>query len=288
KVNPEQLSLLIKKEWRLSYVTPLYRFKHTHLKSYSRQLSAFIAAEKQKGTAVEVGPETGFKVTFSTVLGLTESDEDTEAVFIQIRSRPPFAQEGAPDVVVWSGWLACVNGNAEYIGSLPVDFTCLPLFCASGAESLTSLVQSWLRNSFDCNFGQLGISSSNLQWLAAMWTGCQPAVNIRYLKLSWTLPARPPLDVSYTIHPGDAWDLWSSIHQEKDRMSAEEVNLFMRCIESNFFRHFRVHLSAGELVKVSTAVGSAHRDGKIKFLNCDYMSSILALLTESALFMMPI
>lgn len=78
------MALLVKKEWKLSYVTPLYQFRHTKLKVYSRHLSAFIMAEKQQGMAVEVGLEAGFKVTFSTVLGMAETKDDAETVFIQV------------------------------------------------------------------------------------------------------------------------------------------------------------------------------------------------------------
>lgn len=84
KVDPEHIALLVKNEWKLSYVTPLYRFRHTELKSYSKHLSAFIIAEKQQGVAVEVGLEAGFKVTFTAVLGLAETSEDAETVFIQV------------------------------------------------------------------------------------------------------------------------------------------------------------------------------------------------------------
>lgn len=85
KVTPEQLALLVKTEWQLSYVTPLYQFRHTQLKSYSRQLSAFIAAEKQQGLAVEVeGPQSTFRVSFSVVQGMAEADDDAETVLIQV------------------------------------------------------------------------------------------------------------------------------------------------------------------------------------------------------------
>lgn len=84
KVDPEQVALLIKHEWKLSYVTPLYRFRHAKLKLYSKHLSAFIIAEKQQGVAVEIGAEAGFKVTFSAVLGIAETGKDAETVFIQV------------------------------------------------------------------------------------------------------------------------------------------------------------------------------------------------------------
>lgn len=84
-VDPDQVALLVKGEWRLSYVTPLHRFRYTLLKSYSKQMSAFIVSEKQQGLAVEVGPESDFKVTFSVVLGLAETDEDAETIIIQVK-----------------------------------------------------------------------------------------------------------------------------------------------------------------------------------------------------------
>lgn len=85
KVNPEQLALLVKKEWQLSYVTPLYQFRHTQLKSYSQQLSAFIAAEKQQGLAVDVEGTNGhFKVSMLVVEGMAEADDDAETVLIQV------------------------------------------------------------------------------------------------------------------------------------------------------------------------------------------------------------
>ncbi|MGH0137509.1 UNVERIFIED_CONTAM: hypothetical protein FKN15_001022 [Acipenser sinensis] len=84
--DPEQISKLTEKNWNLYYVTPLYKFVYTGLKSYSRQLAAFILAEKQKGIAVEVGLETNFKVNFSIIQGLTEIEEDAEAVFLQFMS----------------------------------------------------------------------------------------------------------------------------------------------------------------------------------------------------------
>ncbi|XP_048019279.1 centromere protein L [Megalobrama amblycephala] len=289
KVDPEHIALLVKNEWKLSYVTPLYRFRHTELKSYSKHLSAFIIAERQKGVAVEVGLEAGFKVTFTSVLGLAETSEDAETVFIQIQSKPVFAAAADAPKVVWRGWLTCVNGDPEYLRALPPDFVSLPLFCTSGPESLTTLVKSWFERAFDCNFGSLALNSTTLNWLAALWTGCHPTCNIRYLKLAWSLPSQPPLDVSYTVNPQDAWELWNSIHPEEStdgRIDIKEVQSFMNGLETHFFRHFKIYLSAGMLVKVSTALGSAQLDGKIKIGNSDYITTLLTMLTECALLKM--
>lgn len=86
-MDPEQVALLVKHEWKLAYVTPLYRFRHTELKLYSKHLAAFIMAEKQQGVAVEVGLEAGFKITISTVSGLAETEDDAETIFIQVNYR---------------------------------------------------------------------------------------------------------------------------------------------------------------------------------------------------------
>ncbi|TRY89796.1 hypothetical protein DNTS_001856 [Danionella cerebrum] len=233
--------------------------------------------------------DAGFKVTFTTVPGLAESDVDAETVFIQIQSKPVFAAADAVKVV-WRGWLTCVNGDPEYLRSLPADFVSLPLFFTNGPESLTTLVKSWFGRTFDANFGSLPLNSSTLNWLAALWTGCHPTCNIRYLKLAWRLQSQPVLDISYTVNPQDAWELWNSIHTPEsadDQIGEKEVQAFMNGLETHFFRHFKIHLSAGRLLTVSTSLGSAHHDGKIKIGNSEYITTLLTLLTEYALFKMP-
>ncbi|KAL6115413.1 cenpl [Pungitius sinensis] len=302
KVEPGQLALLVKTEWQLSYVTPLHQFRHTQLKSYSRQLSAFIAAGKQQGLAVEVeGLQTTFRVSFSVVQGMTQSDEDAESVLIQIHSKRLFANQDEPQKPVWSGWLTCVNGNPDYLHSLPKGFVCLPLFGCSGADGLSALVKSWFQQSFDCCFGPLEISHTSLQWLMALWTNCHAESGIQHLKMIWTVPAVPPLQVTYTVDPEDAWELWSSVRKEKGKrvgggqeeagenyIDIEEVTRFMQGLKSHFYRHFRLDLSAGTLNQVSTALGSAKYTGRMKISNSRYMITTLTLLTECALLKMPI
>lgn len=125
-MNAEQLALLVKTEWQLSYVTPLYRFRHTQLKSYSRQLSAFIAAEKQQGLAVEVeGPQGGVRVSFSVVQGMVEAVDDAETVLIQVRTRFPKRPR-----------VSCVRlSNC----SLPPRHRSIQSLCLPGRTSLRSL-----------------------------------------------------------------------------------------------------------------------------------------------------
>ncbi|XP_026217261.1 centromere protein L [Anabas testudineus] len=300
KVNAEQLALLMKSEWKLSYVTPLYQFRHTQLKSYSRQLSAFIAAEKQQGLAVEVeGSQNSFRVSFSAVQGMAGTDDDAETVLIQIHSKSIFARQDEHQRLIWSGWLTCINGNPDYLRSLPKDFICLPLFGSSGSEVLTSSVQSWFQQNFDCCFGPLEISHTSLQWLVALWTNCHTESNIQHLKMIWSIPVVPPLQITYTVNPQDAWDLWNSVRkspqEEKETeeeegrsIDIEEVMQFMQGLKSHFYRHFRLDLSAGSLKQVSTALGSAKYNGRIKISNSKYMITTLTLLTEGALLKMPI
>ncbi|KAK5847812.1 hypothetical protein PBY51_016912 [Eleginops maclovinus] len=296
KMTKEQLTLLVQTEWQLSYVTPLYRFRHTQLKSYSRQLSAFIAAEKQQGLAVDVeGTDNTFRVSFSLVQGMTESVDDAETVLIQIHRKSLFASQNEPLKPVWSGWLTCINVNPGYLQSLTKDFICLPLFCSSGAGALTTLVQSWFQQSFDCCFGPLEISHMSLQWLIALWINCNPESSIRQLKMIWTLPVEPPLKVTYTVNSEDAWELWRTVRkedrageEEEDSIDIEEVTSFMQGLKGHFFRHFRLDLSAGCLNEVSTALGSAKHTGMIKISNSKYLITTLTLLTECAILKMPI
>ncbi|KAM4560586.1 centromere protein L [Odontesthes bonariensis] len=299
KVNPEHLALLVKTEWQLCYVTPLYQFSHTQLKSYARQLSAFIVAEKQQGLAVEVGgPQNSYKVSLSVVQGMAEADNDAETVLIQIHSKPLFARQDEPQRSVWSGLLTCIHGNPEYLESLPKDFTCLPLFGSRGAEDLSSLVKSWFQRTFDCCFSPLEISPTSLQWLTALWTNCHTEANIQHLKMLWTLPVVPPLQVAYTINAHDAWELWSNVRkdslekgegaEEEGCIDIEEVVRFMQGLKSHFYRHFRLDLSAGVLNQVSTALGSAKSSGRIKISSSRYVITTLTLLTECALLKMPI
>ncbi|XP_040888288.1 centromere protein L isoform X2 [Toxotes jaculatrix] len=296
---PKSHNITEKMEWKLSYVTPLYQFRHTRLKSYSRQLSAFIAAEKQQGLAVEVdGLQSSYRVSFSVVHGMTETDDDAETVLIQIRSKPSFAKQDEPQSPLWSGWLTCINGNPDYLRSLPKDFTCLPLFCSSGSEVLSTLVKSWFQQTFDCCFGPLEISHTSLQWLVVLWTNCHTESSIQHLKMIWTLPVLPPLQITYTVNPQDAWELWSSVRKEENEGGEEEeekgsnidikvVMRFMQGLKSHFYRHFRMDLSAGSLKQVSTALGSAKYSGRIKISNSRYMMTTLTLLTECALLKMP-
>uniref|UniRef100_A0A1A7XLD0 Centromere protein L n=2 Tax=Iconisemion striatum TaxID=60296 RepID=A0A1A7XLD0_9TELE len=296
KVSPEHLALLVKNEWQLSYVSPLYHFRHTQLKSYARQLSAFIAAEKQQGLAVDMEIQGGFKVSFSAVQGLAVADDDPETVLIQIHTKPVFAQQDDPLKLVWSGWLTCCNGNPEYLRSLPKDFTCLPLFGSNGAQNLTSSVKSWFQKNFDCSFGPLEINQTGLEWLVALWTNCNAETSIQKLKMLWTLPVEPPLQVTYVVEGNDAWDLWSSVQRSSEGdggkevgwIDIEEATAFMKGLKGHFYRHFRLDLSAGNLSQVSTALGSAKYNGRIKISNSRYMITTLTLLTECALLKMPI
>ncbi|KAG7503380.1 hypothetical protein JOB18_037533 [Solea senegalensis] len=301
KVSVEQLALLLKKEWKLSYVTPLYRFRHTQMRGYSRQLSAFIAAEKHQGLAVDVEAAQGsFRASFSVIQGMTETDDDAETILIQIHSKSSFPGQDEPQRALWSGWLTCVYGNPEYLNSLPKDFTCLPLFCSSGSEVLTNAVKSWFQLTFDCCFGPLEISHTSLQWLVALWTNCHAECNIQHLKMIWSVPVVPPLQITYTVDGQDAWELWNSLRRDpqeegeggKDEEAGSnidimEVERFMQGLKGHFYRHFRLDLSAGSLKQVSTALGLAKCNGRMKISNSKYMIATLTLLTECALLKMP-
>ncbi|KFP29830.1 Centromere protein L, partial [Colius striatus] len=281
--NPQTIALLLRKQWTLYSVTPLYRFCSAHLKDYGRLLSAFIAAEKQKGMAVEIGVELDIKVSVSSLPELKGSYQDEAAILVQLSSRSLASQKNSEEKLIWSGWFCCVAGD-DLSKNVPEDFTCLPLFLANGAESYTAIVGSWFQKTFDCSFHRLAISPLNLSWMAAMWTACKVDESVSALELVFSVPHLPyPLDISYAIHPEDAKALWDTVQKTPGEITQEEVDVFMDCLYSHFHRHFKIHLSATKLVKVSSAVASAHCDGIIKFLQSQYVTGVLMLLTELAI-----
>ncbi|NXJ63842.1 CENPL protein, partial [Rostratula benghalensis] len=279
----QRTAFLLCKQWTLYSVTPLYRFHNTYLRDYARLLSAFIAAEKQKGLAVEVGAELDIKVTVSSIPDLKGSDRDQAAILVQLSLRSSYSSKNSEDKLVWSGCFCCVFGD-HLCENVPADFTCLPLFLVNGAESYTSIVGTWFQKTFDCCFHRLAISPLNLSWMAAMWTGCTVDKTTSATELIFSVPCLPyPLDISYAIHSEDAKALWDTVQKTPGEITQEEVDVFMDCLYSHFHRHFKIHLSATKLVKVSTAVASAHCDGIIKFLQSKYLTGVLMLLTELAI-----
>ncbi|NXD85639.1 CENPL protein, partial [Halcyon senegalensis] len=279
----QKTAFFLRKQWTLYSVTPLYKFSRAHLKGYARLLSAFIAAEKQKGLAVEIGGELGIKVALSSLPDLKGSDQDQAALLVQLSSKSPASPKSSEEKLIWSGCFCCVSED-DLSENVPEDFTCLPLFLTNGAESYTSIVGSWFQKTFDCSFRRLAISPLNLSWMAAMWTACKVDKSASAIELVFSVPGVPlPLDISYAIHPEDAKALWDTVQKTPGEVTQEEVDLFMDCLYSHFHRHFKIHLAATKLVKVSTAIASAHCDGLIKFLQSQYLTGVLMLLTELAI-----
>ncbi|TEA26178.1 hypothetical protein DBR06_SOUSAS18110011, partial [Sousa chinensis] len=277
-VDPQKFAFLLHKQWTLYSLTPLYKFSYTNFKEYSKLLNAFIAAEKQKGLAVEVGDDFNIKVIFSTLLGMKGTQRDPEAFLVQvyhisstcflgeknILSKSQLPSEHREGKVLWTGWFCCIFGDS-LLETVSEDFTCLPLFLANGAETNTAIIGTWFQKTFDCYFRPLAINAFNLSWMAAMWTACKMDHYMATTEFLWSVPCSPQsLDISYAIHPEDAKALWDSVHKTPGEVTQEEVDLFMDCLYSHFHRHFKIHLSATRLVRVSTSVASAHTDGKIK------------------------
>uniref|UniRef100_A0A8D2L6N1 Centromere protein L n=1 Tax=Varanus komodoensis TaxID=61221 RepID=A0A8D2L6N1_VARKO len=258
-----QVASLLGKQWILYSVTPLYKFSYGKLKEYSRQLSLFIAAERQKRLAAEEDPDLPFTVKFSLLPALKATEQEQLAVLIQVGTASQLSVENSWKIV-WMGWFCCTAGD-DIFEAVVEDFTCLPLFLANGAKGLFDLVEAWLQETFDCCLSPLPISPINLAWMAAMWSGCNTGSHKAATELTFSVPcAAYPLDISYAIHPEDIKALWDSIQSIQGEVRQEEVELFMECLYSHFHRHFKIYLSATRLVKVSTSVASVHSTGKIK------------------------
>ncbi|XP_060630366.2 centromere protein L [Anolis sagrei] len=282
KADP-QIGFLLSKQWTLYSVTPLYKFSYEKLQTYSRQLSIFIVAEKQKRLVVEAEPDLVYKVKFSSLSALKMTEHEKESVLIQIIQRSKVATEDEGEKVVWAGWFCCTCGD-DILETVMEDFTYLPLFLVHGAKGLTDLVETWLQQMFDCCFGPLQISPISLAWMAAMWSNFSMDSRTVETELTFSVPcAAYPLDISYSIHPEDIKALWDSIQSKEWEVCQEEVELFMECLYKHFHRHFKIYLSATRLVKVSTPVACAHSAGKIKIFQAQHLIRVLFLLTELAI-----
>ncbi|NXG00276.1 CENPL protein, partial [Sakesphorus luctuosus] len=281
--DPQRTAFLLRKGWTLYSVTPLYRFSRGRLKDYARLLSAAMAAERHRGLAVQVGEELDTRVALSSLPDLQGSEQDPPALLVQLSSRSRASSKNSEDKVLWSGCFCCVYGDDLSV-NMPEDFTCLPLFLASGAETYTSIVGRWFQKTFDCSFRRLAISPLSLSWMVAMWAGCKVDRAASAVELVFSVPRLShPLDISYAIHPEDAKALWDTVQKTPGEITQEEVDVFMDCLYSHFHRHFKIHLSATTLVKVSTAIAQAHCDGIVKILHSQYLSGVLMLLTELAI-----
>ncbi|KAM4022063.1 centromere protein L isoform 1-T2 [Anomaloglossus baeobatrachus] len=282
-LDPAKAALLTQKQWTVYSVTPMYKFSYTRLREYSRHLSAHIAAEKQKGLAIEVGSEVNLKAKVSCLPGLKGKDSDPLALLVQISSPSPLTRAGTEDRIVWTGWFCGTYTEDDVLEDIPETFTCLPLFLYNGAETLTVVVGAWFQRNFDCCFGKLEISTQDLTWFAAMWTGCEVHGHGAVTELVFSLPVEPRLEISYAIHTEDLKRLWNNIHKSKDEVTLEEVEYLFQCLYSHFSKHFKIHLSATQLVKVTASVASAHREGKVKFLSKDFLVRVLGFITELAM-----
>ncbi|KFP85057.1 Centromere protein L, partial [Acanthisitta chloris] len=269
--NPQRVVSLLHKAWALYSVTPLFRFSRARLQNYARLLR------------VQIGAELDIKVVLSSVPDLRGSQQDQAAILVELSQRSQGSPRSSEDKLVWSGWFCSVCGD-ELSENMPEDFACLPLFLTNGAETYTAIVGNWFQKTFDCCFRRLSVSPLNLSWMAAMWTGCSVDKAASALELVFSVPRLPhSLDISYAIHPEDAKALWDTVQTTPGEITQEEVDVFMDCLYSHFHRHFKIHLSAATLVKVSTSIASLHCDGILKILQSQYISGVLMLLTELAI-----
>ncbi|MBW00220.1 Centromere protein L, partial [Eschrichtius robustus] len=271
-VDPQKFAFLLHKQWTLYSLTPLYKFSYTNFKEYSRLLNAFIAAEKQKGLAVEVGDDFNIKVIFSTLLGMKGTQRDPEAFLVQHNTeKRPAASQRTSVHQAGDQDRGCTGRSREKGGG------------GHGDEEQVSWKRKHHRDGEDED------SHKENRRKAKVAPGSTE--KSKYGKKSthdWDTmkEGRSPqsLDISYAIHPEDAKALWDSVHKTPGEVTQEEVDLFMDCLYSHFHRHFKIHLSATRLVRVSTSVASAHTDGKIKILCHKYLIGVLAYLTELAIF----
>nr|XP_032815023.1 centromere protein L isoform X2 [Petromyzon marinus] len=241
-----RLQSLLKKWLHVSRVSPLFGYSPTCLKMYSQMLSAHLQAEQRKGVPVEMGEHHTGHALLSIFPGLAVTGKESEAVCIQVFKK----ESKTKQKIVWEGVLCCTDADVSLLASIPAEFTCLPLMLWYGPKGVGMQVAGWLQKTFDCRVGTLTLTSQDLAWMVTLWIMNEgKATNCTELK--WTAPT-------------------------------EEVSNFMNGIESHFYNHFHIILSAMSLAYIGTSAACAARKGKIKMLTVGRMHEVLRFLTELA------
>ncbi|XP_078459748.1 centromere protein L isoform X2 [Lampetra planeri] len=274
-----RLQSLLKKWLHVSRVSPLFGFSPTCLKKYSQMLSAHLQAEQRKGVPVEMGEHHTGHALLSIFPGLAVTGKESEAVCIQVFKK----ESKTKQKIVWEGVLCCTDADVSLLASIPAEFTCLPLMLWYGPKGVGMQVAGWLQKTFDCRVGTLTLTSQDLAWMVTLWIMNESkATNCTELK--WTAPTevKEGLTISMSIHPTDALQLWECIHMGGNEVTMQEVSNFMNGIESHFYNHFHIILSAMSLAYIGTSAACAARKGKIKMLTVGRMHEVLRFLTELA------
>ncbi|XP_076470491.1 centromere protein L-like [Babylonia areolata] len=284
--KPGALPGLTGKTWQVFYLSPLYRFS-THpqsLKQYGRSLATYVVQEGDREIAVDNANSK--QCAFSVYEGLRVAAGDPEAIQILVTSKPDKGNNSNGGRVLLTAVLCGVDLESNPCVGMKKHFTYYPLLLVKANVALTTILKSWLEMHFDCRLSPLILTSMDLAWTVAMWSGTvSEERKNKSVELLYAAPEECEglSRITYTIDAMDCKALWDSIRSaDSEEFTGEEVGAFVKSLEEHFYECFRVKLWKMELVRVGTAVAYLG-EGRLKIFSADAAWQVLRLMSELAL-----
>lgn len=281
------LKKFVNKTWYVYQVTPLYRFKQdkASLKRYSRHLSSYLQSEAQKGIGVSgIEDDLGARALFQILPGLVDETGNAEGIEITVSQKENGRNGNKVTLTAILSSVGC--RELTEMEGLPNDFERFPVLLAKGLVAPMRQTIVWLESQFDCRIRRMSFNPMLLSWMVAMWTGLYSEPMLKPVELRYTVPAtlQGLSYITMTIQQEDACKLWKSIHNgDTEEVLNEEVAEFLQALETHFFHHFKIHLSAMTLNRIATPLAFVGKEGRLKILMTKGVRTVLYHLTELSL-----
>ncbi|GFR74642.1 centromere protein L [Elysia marginata] len=277
---------LLKKQWRIYTLSPLYNFKRhrTALIRCERSLDAALSqAQSTSSDPLNSRPE---KSSFSFYEDLKFHPDDPPGLRIQVHAR-----NGPGEVanLVMEAFLVCVEPSASPIPEqLQNRFTFYPVALISGNKARSAVLLEWLEKHFDCHSDVLTLSDNDLKFMLVLSSAFMTDMKGPPVLLQYSLEdvcegigsINCKLDTDYCKQ---LWErLFSTSIAEKEEIFKDEVHLFMDHLEELLEHLMRIFFKKLTLSEVGTSAAYVSHLGKIKIFSPSAVYMALHHLCETA------
>ncbi|CAL1540113.1 unnamed protein product [Lymnaea stagnalis] len=272
---------LLKKTWILYSLSPLYNFKTdtVSLKKYARSLDNAFSSERRP-TLEESGPPE--KCEFNVYEGLKFHESDNDALQIQVKEENV---SGRGSTIVLTALFLCVNVDNVVPDNLSSHFRYYPVIMVTGTKSRTEVLLNWIERHFDCHSSPLTFNNADMQWMLACWcsqlegTITMPVL-LRY-SVSEFCDGISTIDIR--CEAPFCKELWDRLNgKEKVEADAEDVNRFVKAIESHHEYAMKILFSKLNLSEVGTSVAYVSKMGKLKLFSSENIYMALSFVCVAA------
>lgn len=240
--------------------------------------------ELRKGVAVASDTDKTNSVCFSLYKGLRSSQADREAIQITLTQKSNNVKDNGEPRVALTAVLCSVDCREDVTRAVCGPFSMLPIMLVKGPLGLTGHLIPWLQTQFDCKIDLAKFSPTCLSWMVAMWAGYTPEKGGRAVELCYSVPKEVEglSTITMTVDPKSCKTLWDSLHEETNQSFSEnEVVTFIKSLETHFYHHFKVNLTAMSLTRIGTSTAYIGSDGRLKIFSADRLHQVLAHVTEA-------